>query len=312
MPHHVIDAHVQLGVDHWLSTNQPTQIEGSQGWAHRHDLAGVERDRDALAAAGFALDGIVALPFPSAGPAGYRETNEALLRAAESSSLPILPIYAVNPFDPVEREWLGRVVDEGRPCGGVKLNPFLGRPGGYALTDLADDQDLVEVLASRDLRVAMHVGTGREHRTRPVFPQVAADPDTAVELARRLPHLRMLMLHVLRLSPTALASAADLENVFIDTSGLSSLGRITEGGDAVLLADEPPVPIAGPADAIRWMVDDLGLAPRLVFGSATPFAGWWQSSATADAEMLRDALAADHLDDVLAGNARRFAAPELA
>ena len=306
----VIDTHVQLGQDHWLSLNQPTQIAGSSGWSHRYDLDEMEQDRVAMRADGFELEAAAVLPFPSAPPEGYRAGNEAVVAWAESSPLRLFPFLALNPFDEPEREWLADLLAAGRPCAGIKLNPFLGRPGGYPLTELADDEELVALIERHGLRVAMHVGTGREHLTRPVFPDVPADPGTALELARRLPDVPMLMLHLLRLSPRALLAARDQDNVFIDSSGLTSVDRISEGGHALLFADEVPTSVKDPATAARWLINDLDLGDRLVFGSATPFASWWGSSAAADAAILREAIDDDAvLEAVLVGNAERLLGP---
>ena len=299
----VIDMHTQLGVDHWMSTQGAPVLEGSGEWTHQLALDDLLATRDELALAGTDLVGIAAFPFPSAPPEGYGEGNATVMDAAEragSQGLRIAPFYAVNPGVPAEREWLREQLSQGRPCAGIKLNPFLGKPGGYDLFSLAEDEALVDVLDQHDLVVAMHVGTGREHLTRPRFPNVQAGPAAAVELARRLPQRPMLMFHALRMHAASLAAAADLPNVHVEISGISSLGSLYEGGFSLLQAEDDGGGPTEPAQALRWLTGEFGLGERLVFGSAHPFCSWWGSTVPEDLALLYAAFEDEGLREALA------------
>jgi predicted TIM-barrel fold metal-dependent hydrolase len=109
------------------------------------------------------------------------------------------------------------------------------------------------------------------------------------------------------LSVEALTAAAELPNVYVDTAGLRAAGRMQEGGRDVLFAEDNDLVSRGPRDILHWLVDDMGLGDRLVFGSSYPFVASWQSSVVEDAVALREAeLADDQLRAVLSGNALRM------
>lgn len=297
----VVDFGFQLGVDHWLEQNSPEL-------AHRSTLSDLAAAAEGLASAGHSLHGAVLFPFPSAPERNYREANERVCRAVlEAGLTPRYPVYAVIPGDVQSVSWLAEALASGQPCLGVKLWPYMGR---FSLPAVLDDERLLTLVRDHRLLVMSHVGTGREYRTRPAFPVVRADAAAALELASRLPELDFLFGHLLRLSGRALAKAATLRNVWLDTSGLSTLGRWMEGGVDVLPADDAgDLARATPAAILQRLVSDYGLGDRLVFGSNWPFCTWWKFGVRDEVDLLlQSGLSDQHVERILSVTATALVA----
>lgn len=303
---HIFDFYFQIGVDDWAKNNRPEL-------AHTSVRADFKRHSAEFAAQGHQYQGAVIFPPPSDTELSYAEANRIIYEAATGGSAPgepeeiLFPVYAVTPRHAGSLEWLRRRLEEGSPLLGIKLWPYMGR---FSLTDFLRDKELVELVLRHGLLVMMHVGTGRELQARNVFADVAADPATAVQVAAELPEADFLFAHLLRLSEPALEKAAQLKNVYLDTSGLTSLGRWQEGGrnglpanDAGALATQAPVEIIG------RLAEEFGLSEKLVFGSNWPFCKWWGSSVREEASLILDApIASRSRANILAGNGLRLLA----
>src|SRR5438477_3899624 len=143
----ILDLYFQIGVDVWLSNNRPEL-------AHRaapEDLAGWKQR---LADGGLRLRGAGIVPFPSAEDPGYRQANavvEDFARRGGPDGLTLAPFYAVVPGDGGAAARLRAVLDQGAPCLGIKLWPYMGR---FSLPALLEDRPLLDLVRERHLIVA--------------------------------------------------------------------------------------------------------------------------------------------------------------
>jgi predicted TIM-barrel fold metal-dependent hydrolase len=302
----IFDFYFQIGVDDWARNNRPELAHAS----NREDF---KRHTEEFAAEGHQYQGAVIFPPPSDTDLSYTQANRIIYETATGGPAQseqeeiFFPVYAVAPRNSGSLEWLKRRLEEGGPVLGIKLWPYMGR---FSLTDFLRDKELVELVLRHRLLVMMHVGTGRELKARNVFADVAADPATAVQVAAELPEADFLFAHLLRLSEPALEKAAQLKNVYLDTSGLTSLGKWQEGGrnglpanDAGNLAAQAPVEIIG------RLAEEFGLSEKLIFGSNWPFCKWWGSSVREEASLILDApISSRSRENILAGNALRLLA----
>lgn len=167
-----------------------------------HDPDGLEADPEELVAA---LDGAGqagALVFPMHEPDGYRDANDTVLAAVREHGGRLDALGRVSPHDPDALGEARRVLDAGAK--GIKLHP---RSDGFALHH-PGVTPVVEEVASRGGVLLVHAGRG--------IPELGHD---AVELARRLPDLRIVLAHA-GISDLGLLAgpARELPNLLFDTS----------------------------------------------------------------------------------------------
>jgi hypothetical protein len=276
----VIDMQVHLGRDHWLAQHRPEL-------PHACSAADLECEAATLAAAGHRLVAVAASPFPSTDASG--DTNEQLTG--------VLAIPSIVPGD-------AAAVARLRGGIGIKLWPYMG---GFSLSHLLHDPELLARVRRNRWLVFAHVGNGRESASRPAFAAVQAGPADALAVAAALPDVNFVMAHALRLSRPALERAARMDNVYLDTSGLSSIGRWREGGRDGLFADDAGE-LAGltPVEALAFLAES-GFAERLLFGTSWPFCAWWGSVPLAEVSWIEHSRLAPRLRaGILHDNARRL------
>ena len=271
----IVDAHHLLGVDDWLRRNRPDL-------PHRHGPTQVAAALDPLADDWLAYTA----PFPSCREGDYVEENEALLAACADDSR-LRAVAAVDPKVARSRAWLEASLEAGAAIHGLILWPILCR---LDLRALARDRWFADVARRWSVPVTVHVAAGNEARIGRVEALEPYLPMDAVALAAALPDVRFNLSHVLRLSREALRAASELDNVWLDTSGLSSLGRLREGqGEEVFPADDADeLARLGPVGALARLVES-GWSTRLMFATTTPFNGWWGCDAASDLELVERA-----------------------
>jgi predicted TIM-barrel fold metal-dependent hydrolase len=297
----IFDLYFQLGTDHWLRGNRPAL-------PHQSSAADLERQAAIFQAAGYQLAGAALVPFPSVPDRDYAAANELVAGAARTGVAAAVPVAAIHAVIPGDERSVRSVADRiagGEPCLGIKLWPYMG---GFSLSALREDRRLLDLVIRHRLLVFMHVGTGREVLDRAAFPPVAADPSAAMDVVCSLPEIDFVAGHLLRLSRPALERAARVDNVFIDTSGLSSIGRWREGGRPGLPADDAgSLADLSAGELLAALIDDLGLQRRLVFGTNYPFCGWWGSIPLGEAALIDYApIAPQARRDILFTNAARL------
>lgn len=295
----VLDGCVLWGRDAWAAENRPdlAHAAGAAEWQARVARARVQ---------GIALVGGLAMPFPSAPDRDFAAANRAVLDAAapDGPAPELAPVMAVRPGDPRSLDDLDAALATGAPVG-IKLWPYMA---GHDLSALAADSALVDRIAAHRLMVLMHVGNGREGASRPAFPPVRATPADALAVARDLPAVPVVIAHAARLCEATLAGIADAPTVVLDLSGLTSLGRWREGGrDGLPVDGGERLAALGSEGIVTALIDEFGLADRLVFGTTWPFCAWWGAEAAEEVDLVASAVADPAVREaILAGTLRRL------
>lgn len=309
----VIDCSVLYGSDAWARDNRPDL-------AHHVDAAIWQAHQNRAAAAGIRLTGAAIMPFPAAdrsasdaGPA-FDAENDIVITAAAGGRQDgdgLRAVCAVVPGDTASVEALARRLEDGAPVMGVKLWPYLGR---FDLDALVSDTALLRLVRDHRLAVFMHPGNGREAHHRPGFAGIRATPDVAISVAEALPDITCVIGHVARLCPDTLMRAGRLASVFIDLSGLTSLGRWQEGGvDGLPVAGGAVFAGMTPGQILARLTDGMpgddvpgmGLGGRLLFGTTWPFCTWWGIDLADDVAMVANApVSATTRSMILRDNAR--------
>ncbi|MHA1599068.1 MAG: amidohydrolase family protein, partial [Alphaproteobacteria bacterium] len=225
-----------------------------------------------------------AFAFPSSGDGSYIPENESVLAAARSDSR-LLPVAVVNPAKQENLDWVLEHISDVR---GLMIWPILC---DLDLIEISGCETLWKAVEEHDVPVTVHVGVGNEanHLGRCV-PGNRYDPEAAVALAASLPAVRFNLSHVLRLSRAALQAVRDLDNVMMDISGLSALGRLYENGCEVFPALDNAFAGCSASDVLGELAEDPDLAGRLMFGSSWPFSLWWGFDPQKELEHLNSVL----------------------
>ncbi|MDP9583675.1 UNVERIFIED_ORG: putative TIM-barrel fold metal-dependent hydrolase [Burkholderia contaminans] len=281
----IFDGSVLWGKDAWVARNRPDL-------QHVVGNAELAKYTSEVRQAGCVLRGVLLMPFPSTPTNEYTQSNRDLARAVRefSGNFELKPVYAATPGDKARLDNLV-MLNNDVPAVGIKLWPFMGH---FHLDDILEDVALVEFVRKNRLPIFMHVGNGREHLVRPAFPNVRATPDVALNCARALPDVPIVIGHVARLCPRTLEAMSSVPNTYLDLSGLTSLGRWQEVGRNGLPVDSgTTLAKLGPVEILRRLVREYGLGNQIIFGSTWPFCAWWGNTFCDDTDLLHHAQLPD-------------------
>jgi predicted TIM-barrel fold metal-dependent hydrolase len=296
----VMDASILWGTDAWVRDNRPELRHSVTEGDWREWVKQSERNRIRI------IGGLV-MPFPSTPVRDFRAANAQVRRACASygAESGLLPVFAVRPGDTQSVDDLEAILDDGKSVAGVKLWPYMG---GFNLDEVLHDQRLIQILVDRKLLLLMHVGNGRERMTRPVFPDVRATPDIALRCARELPDIPIIIGHLARLSEKVLLETLDTSNLYLDYSGLTSLGRWQEGGrDGLPVDSGEALAREGAVKVIDIMVNNYNLQERILFGTTWPFCTWWNIGLEDDVAVIERAnINASARSKIYSGNLARL------
>ena len=202
---------------------EPFDIHTHTGW---NDPDGFSITHDRLVAALEKVGGRAAV-FTLADPAGYRAANDRILAEAADGDGRLVPFCRLDPRDDPLAEAERALAAGAR---GIKLHP---RAESFVLSDPAL-APVMELADERRLPVIVHAGRG--------IPALGHD---AVELAERLPGLRLILAHA-GISDLAWIwrHTADLPNLFFDTawwtpSDLLALFAFVPPGQILFGSDAP-------------------------------------------------------------------------
>jgi predicted TIM-barrel fold metal-dependent hydrolase len=205
----------------------------------------------------------VILPFPSPGAqfsenTFWYETENQYLVEAQNFSKRLNPFPGVNPKDKQSVKNI-QVMATAFNVKGIKFShqSIMGFP-----IDKLIGHPLLKIVHSNSLLFMIHVGTGKE----PGSHEVHTTLDYAVKVARHYPDIQFVLCHLGRLH-VSMMEALNLENVHMDTSALSMMGRWKE-----FLALEPLhiFERLNPNEVIEKLVD-MGHEDKLIFGSDIPY-----------------------------------------
>lgn len=294
----VMDASVLWGVDAWVRENRPELQHCATESEWRKRVCRSEESQ-------IRILGGLAMPFPSTPVRDFGLANRQVLGACLGTDAGLLPVFAVRPGDARSVDDLKALLDAGRRAAGVKLWPYMG---GFSLDDVMRDQRLIDILLDHKLILLMHVGNGRERATRPAFPDVRATPDVALRCARELREVPIIIGHVARLSEEVLSETSELPNVYLDYSGLTSLGRWQEGGrDGLPMDSSQAFGQGGAVQVLEAIVNRYSLQDRILFGTTWPFCAWWNVNLEDDVAVIEQAnIAPAARSKIYSGNLLRL------
>jgi predicted TIM-barrel fold metal-dependent hydrolase len=286
----LIDVHHLLGIDNWLVGNS-SKLPHENRTAHaRCELT---------SAVGDCWLAFI-MPFPSSIGQQYLAENQEVIDAAALEAR-FYPVLALNPNSPESRQFFFEAVSR-QEVKGVMIWPVLC---GIDLPSLAQDHEFTDRILANDLPVTIHIGTGQEMALGRTNRDSRCRPEHAIELASQCPKIRFNLTHLMRLSPNALRDAAGFENVFTDTSGLSSLHRWYERGLHVFPAtDAGDLAAMTPPEVLRVLVREYKLGEKICFASSYPFNRWWDCDMRAEISWVtKSGLTPDALDRIFWKNA---------
>ena len=189
----------------------------------------------------------------------YSEDNFAFISAAGEHPDRLIPFLMGNPLDKRCVEHIRLFATSN--VRGVKLHPA---SYNYSISILKNNP-IMKIIQDLDLVVSLHIGTGKEGA------KTAITLDHALEIAKIYPSIRFIFCHLGRLH-RSLPDVLDLDNVLLDTSGLSlNLSSIA------FLAKYPLLSLryCDPRYVIEWLVE-AGYEDKLVWGSDLPYTDYEQ------------------------------------
>ena len=270
----IIDTHVHLGIDYWLHSH------GRNDLVHESSYRDVITVSTNLKEKGIRLVGIGAIPWPSAAPdtsgyATYGKENEWLVE--ELSGQLAVAFIGVNPHSKLSIGRAEEIAQASREIvRGVKIHPILTQTD---LPWLATQQDFFAMLRHNRLATLVHVCSGREHLIGRIDRPIAATPKDCLDLAECYPDNEFIFDHCLRLSESSLQRVHDYPNVFVDTAALSCQLNWSEKSDInIYPSSDSHLGEMKPVQIWEYLVNELRLSDRLMYGSDYPYTLWWATS----------------------------------
>jgi predicted TIM-barrel fold metal-dependent hydrolase len=207
----------------------------------------------------------------------HRDTAAVNARLADEcrkhDGIRLVPFGSINPMLPDWEDDLRRCQDEhGMP--GIRLHPNYH---GYTLDD-ADFLRLLELASARQLIVQFSVTMEDERTQHPLLRVPHVDATPLVELSRRFPGLRLMLLNAFRKYTLAtLKSLEEPANISFEFATLEMVG------------------------AVGLLIEKVGV-DRVLFGSNSPFY-YFESAAL---KLKESSLNAPQRLAIISGNARKL------
>lgn len=208
----------------------------------------------------------IIVPFPS--PAGqfdsrsfwYDLENHYLIDANHYSKR-LMPFPGVNPNEKESVKNIKRLAVS-FDIKGIKLSHQI--PMQFSI-DMLINHPLMRIVQDNNLIFMVHIGTGKE----PGAPHIHTTLDYAIKAAKHYQDVRFIFCHLGRLH-WSLIEALNLENVHMDTAGLSLWQKWKQ-----FIALEPMdiFKSSTPVEVIEKLIE-LGHEDKLIFGSDEPYTNY--------------------------------------
>lgn len=267
----IIDCHHLFGSDLWLSENKSEL-------ACKNDYNQLKKQMDSIADDWKTF----ILPFPSSKNNKYLYENQMIKNAAILDDK-ILPVFALNTYFDECYNQVGMLLSE-TAYPNIVLWPILCE---IDLIELSKNNKFIKFCEKHNPLVTIHVAAGNESDIGRISELKRYCASDAVYLATQLPHIKFNLSHVLRLSMNALEKAAELTNIVLDTSGISSHNLWYEKGQNVFPSkDSSDFKYCSHEEVITILVKKYELGSKLVFGSSYPFNSWWGFNLKSELDMI--------------------------
>jgi len=249
----IIDMHANVGMD--VNNLRKNQIPVEQNF--KQLLYKMDENDIAFA---------VMVPFPSPGgqfnpDTPWYKTENHLIISASYSSKRLMPFPAVNPNDKLSVEELEKTLLV-QGIKGVKVSHLI--PMNFSIDKLINHK-LMDIIQENDLILMLHIGTGKELGAELIHNTL----DYAIKVAKAYPKVKFIFCHLGRLHES-IQEAFNLENVYMDTAGLSLHTHFLQ-----FIAKHPlgVFKNTNPTDVVEELVR-AGYEDKILFGSDEPYTSY--------------------------------------
>lgn len=245
----IIDSHANIGWD--VSNLRKNQTPAEQSYFELLEKMGKN-----------GVEKAILVPFPSPksqfnpSASWYDLENEYIITSATSSKK-FVPFLGINPNDEQCLKNV-RTLASLFPVKGVKLShqDIIN----FSIEKLIN-HPVMKIIQDNSLIFMIHIGTGREEESYKYHSTL----DYAIEVAEKYPDVTFIFAHLGRLHEN-MTDALKMENVFMDTSGLS-----LEPRKAFVALDKDEKFSSFSSNRIIEKLVDLGFGKKIVWGSDEPY-----------------------------------------
>lgn len=252
----IIDSHHLVGVDYWLSkNNKELEYKNNINAIKNHDIKAF------------------IYPFPSSKNQLYISENETIYTCAKNNPDSVIPVFALNTNYDTSYRCIEEYLKEFNICG-IVIWPILCN---IDLLKLKDDKRFIKLCKEYKFFIYVHVGAGNEEDIKRVKKVGNYTPLDAIKFAKDFNYKKIILGHMLRLSIDSLKQASNMDNVVIETSGVSSQKRWYENNQNVFPSyDAGELKELSSREILEYCVRKMKLENKLVFGSSFPYSLWWK------------------------------------
>ena len=252
----IIDCHAHVGKDIFGERNNILNFNGT---SQEQKIEELVSKMDNLR-----VDKCIVYPFPS--PLAqfgeddfwYHKENSDLINCIREYENRLYFIPAFNPSDKKSVNYALELIEK-YELKGLKIHT---RPTQYDPSLL--DTKIIEFPKERDLLLILHIGSGKELELKEKGVDISLT--SAMTLAKKYPDVRFVFAHLGRLHES-LEEVIDLENVMVDTSGLS-VKKIWKDYSAECAHNK--LINLSPEEIISYLVDK-GYEDKIMWGSDEPY-----------------------------------------
>lgn len=283
----IIDIHHLVGEDYWLSINK-------KELAYKNNIDCIMKNN---------IKAFI-YPFPSSKSQLYLEENNMVNEYALKNENDIVPVFALNTNLEESYNSIEKYIKNFKFFG-IIIWPILCN---IDLTELENDIRFKKFCEKYNFFIYIHVGAGNEEEIKRVKKVGKYTPQDAIKFAKFFKNKKIILGHMLRLSYDSLIETKNLENVVIDTSGISSQKRWYENNCNVFPSyDAKCLKDMNDTEVLEYCVNVMGLQNKLVFGSSYPYSLWWKFDLQDEIKLIEE-LKIDEEDKekILSKNIKKF------
>ena len=283
----IIDSHHLVGLDYWLSKNK-RELE------YKNDITAIKNHN---------IKALIC-PFPSSENQLYISENEMICAYAKNNANNVIPVFALNTNYDESYRCIEEYFKAFDVCG-IVIWPILC---DVDLLKLKEDKRFVNLCQEYDFFIYLHVGAGNEKDIKRVEKIGNYTPQDAIEFAREFSYKKIILGHMLRLSIDSLEKASIMDNVVVETSGVSSQKKWYENEQNVFPSyDAGELKNMDSKEILEHCVKKMNLEDKLVFGSSFPYSLWWKYDLKDEIGLIEQLdISEDAKDKILYNNIRKF------
>lgn len=265
-----IDAHYLVGTDYWLSKNL-TKMPHTE-YLEEFSRVNIEKNNKALI-----------YPFPSSEDGKYTKENREVFELYKKDKN-LIPVFALNIN---YKECFFSVENYLKKCtrAGIVIWPILCDINVGAIET---NQDFITFANNNEFFIYIHVAALNEKDIGRVKKLGNYGPQDAINFAKAFPNKKFILGHLLRASVESLEKAKSMDNVVVETSGISGHLKWYENNKNVFPAYDAKEYMTMEAENIlEDLINNKKMENKLVFGSSYPFSYWWKSDLRDEINLIK-------------------------